>query len=621
MNRFLPKNTFTLLLAVVLLAGQTGAVQVEPTEQGHWSKEAPAPDQSPIGVSRLSEADAAEVTSSGQMPKSDRISDTRAGVVSTKDGLRLRLVTDIGNVRVYVKESGQVSYSVRIETDARQPDARTLIQQFVVTARSTPTGVSITGQVPTREYRGRRWVDFDVSVPRNYELDINTGAGNIQVEDIEGRVSLVSSGGNISAGRVGGPSAAGARLETQGGHIQVQAVNGELRAITAGGLITANTVRGDATMRTGGGHVRAGLIAGNARLETGGGNISVQRVLAEVSAVTGGGQVEIGEAAGPIRARTGGGVVRVQRVSGPTDVNTGGGSIYLSEIQHAVRASTGAGSITAFFVPEAKLLGPSQLFSGQGDVVVYLPRELAITISAVIETPAEHQIVVDPQLPLKISYLRSGGGQQEVRGECTLNGGGEVLRIRTTAGNIRLKLSDPAMQLRQHDSQKRRLKQREEMHQKQPMQQEQEVLAQKLAQAEAQADYEQNRQAAEQARRQAVEQVRGEASRLAALQQRFEKLFIGGVRVDPEEQQKRLSHYVAPDYPDVARDAGIEGSVRLQMVVAEDGTVSDVRVQKGERILADAAQVAVRQWRYEPTVIEDKSVKVVTRVTVVFRLD
>ncbi len=616
MNRFFPNTIFSILLAMVLFAGQSGAAPAGRVEQGHWSSEAPAPDQSPSGISRVPDADteATEAPSQGQTPSRDRISDTRAGVVATKDGLRLRLVTDMGNVRVQVKESGQVSYSVRIETDARQPDARALIRQFVVTARSTPSGVTLTGQVPTREYRGRRWVEFDVNVPRDYELDIQTGAGNVQVEDIEGRVSLVTNGGNISAGRVGGSAAAGARLETQGGHINVREVKGDLRAFTAGGLITANVVRGDATMRTGGGHVRAGSISGVARLETGGGNISVQRALAEVTAITGGGQVDIGEAAGPIRAHTGGGVVRVQRVSGPTDVNTGGGSIYLSEIQHAVRASTGAGSITAFFVPEAKLGGLSQLISGQGDVVVYLPRELAITINAVIETPAEHRIVADPQLPLKVTYLRSGSGPQEVHGECTLNGGGEILRIRTTAGNIRLKLADPTLQLRQQEIQKKQLKQREELLHKQMMQSEQE------AQAQAQFYSEQSRLAVEQAKQQAVEQAR-EASRLAALQQRFERLFIGGVRVDPEVQQKRLIHYVAPDYPDVARDAGIEGSVRLQVVVGEDGSVSDVRVQRGERILADAALAAVRQWRYEPAVIEGRNVKVVTRVTVVFRLD
>jgi len=71
----------------------------------------------------------------------------------------------------------------------------------------------------------------------------------------------------------------------------------------------------------------------------------------------------------------------------------------------------------------------------------------------------------------------------------------------------------------------------------------------------------------------------------------------------------------------VAREVGIKGNVRLQVVVAEDGTVSDARVLSAEKILADAALAAVRQWRYQPTLIDGKPVKVVTKVTVVFRLD
>ena len=616
----LHKKALSILLAAAFLAGQTGAALPEPWTQGPSEKERPAPEQSPTAFPRLPEPDPAEEASPADAQQGDRISEVKAGVMATKDGLRLRLVTDIGNVRIHVKEPGQVSYTVRIEADSRTPDARALVQQFVVTSRSLPAGVSLTGQVPWKEFHERLWVDFDVNVPRNYELEVQTGAGNIQAEDIDGRVSLVTAGGNISAGRVGGPTAAGARLETQGGHISVQEVNGELRASTGGGHITANSIQGEATLRTGGGHVRVGEITGIARLDTGGGNISVQRALAEVTANTGGGQVDIGEAGGPIRARTGGGVIRVLRVTGPTDLNTGAGSIFLTQVQGPVRASTGAGTITAFFVPESKLFGTSQLISGLGDVVVYLPRDLAMTISAVIATSAEHRIEADPALPLKVSYSSLGGGQQEVRGECTLNGGGEILRIRTTAGNIRLKLSDPAMQLQQNENMKKRLKQRVELQESRRLQQQEEQSrGEKLAQA--QVYYEQGRQqAAEEARQQAAEMAR-EPSRLGEFQQRIYMLVTGGARVEPEEQQKKLIHSVQPEYPDVAREAGIQGSVRLQVVIAEDGTVSDARVLAGEKILADAALAAVRQWRYQPTLLEGKPVKVVTRVKVEFRLD
>ena len=411
-------------------------------------------------------------------PERRHLVEEKTGTLPTREGLRLRLVTDLGNVHILTQKSGQVSYKVRIETDARDPEAQNLLKQFAVLASSTPAGAKLTGQLGSRNFRGRLWVSIEVSVPRRYNLDVLTQAGSIETQDIDGRVVLVTSGGNITAERVGGPEAAGARLETQGGHISVQEVNGELRASTAGGHINVANVHGDAFLHSGGGHIRTGTIQGAARLETGGGNISVQRAGGSVTAATGGGQIDFGEATGSIRARTDGGGIRVLRVAGPIQLETGAGNIFLTKVQGAVRASTGVGSITAWFAsdgpagspplgpaPKARrLFGASQLESGHGDIVVYLPRELAVTIEATIERAADHRIEADPALPLKVSYANAGAGGA-VRGEGALNGGGEVLRLKTVAGNIRLRLSDTDPQIRLNERQMEELKRRLELQQ------------------------------------------------------------------------------------------------------------------------------------------------------------
>ncbi|MBI3484001.1 MAG: hypothetical protein HY012_02465, partial [Acidobacteria bacterium] len=121
-------------------------------------------------------------------------------------------------------------------------------------------------------------------------------------------------------------------------------------------------------------------------------------------------------------------------------------------MQGAIRASTAAGTITAWFIPEGKLLGPSQLESGAGDILVYIPRELAISIDATVESPSgefflEHssktttRIDADPAMPLKVTYTGSDPSTRTVRAEAALNGGGEVLRLKTVSGNIRLRYS------------------------------------------------------------------------------------------------------------------------------------------------------------------------------------
>jgi hypothetical protein len=75
-----------------------------------------------------------------------------------------------------------------------------------------------------------------------------------------------------------------------------------------------------------------------------------------------------------------------------------------------------------------------------GDVYVYLPVDVRLTIDAAIDAAAGHQIVCD--FPLTIQGDREEFAPQTIRGHGTLNGGGEVLRIRTVSGNIEIRKLD-----------------------------------------------------------------------------------------------------------------------------------------------------------------------------------
>ena len=77
---------------------------------------------------------------------------------------------------------------------------------------------------------------------------------------------------------------------------------------------------------------------------------------------------------------------------------------------------------------------------------------------------------------------------------------------------------------------------------------------------------------------------------------------------------------VAPEYPVIARNAGVEGMVIIEAVIAVDGTVRDARVLRSHPLLDRAAVDAVRQWRYEPTRLNGQPVPVIVTVTVQFRL-
>jgi TonB family protein len=71
---------------------------------------------------------------------------------------------------------------------------------------------------------------------------------------------------------------------------------------------------------------------------------------------------------------------------------------------------------------------------------------------------------------------------------------------------------------------------------------------------------------------------------------------------------RRAKVKVAPVYPDLARKMNITGTVKIQVVVAPNGTVKDAKVVGGHPVLAGAALDAVKKWRFEPASVESSGV-------------
>jgi protein TonB len=83
-------------------------------------------------------------------------------------------------------------------------------------------------------------------------------------------------------------------------------------------------------------------------------------------------------------------------------------------------------------------------------------------------------------------------------------------------------------------------------------------------------------------------------------------------------QASKLISKVEPVYPPQARAAGIEGTVTLGVTIGEDGHVESVDPKEGHPLLAAAAADAVRQWVYQPTLLNGTPCAVVTTVTLTF---
>ena len=92
----------------------------------------------------------------------------------------------------------------------------------------------------------------------------------------------------------------------------------------------------------------------------------------------------------------------------------------------------------------------------------------------------------------------------------------------------------------------------------------------------------------------------------------------GPVRVGGNIRTPTRTHGVEPAYPPTARAAGIQGVIILEIVIGEDGAVSNARVLRSIPLLDQAALDAVRQWRYEPTLLNGVPTPVIMTVTVNF---
>jgi TonB family protein len=555
-------------------------------------------------------------------PGSQHASAVRSGAMDTKDGLTLRLTTDLGSVNIVPLEAGAppvVRYTVRIETDARGRAAQQLFETYSLKAKPISSGVEISGMLPPQAGRtadAQFWVQFEVVVPRGYSIEVNTEAGDITTGEIGGTAALHTQGGNIKTGRIGASGLrdaswgrSSARLETEGGHIQVLDVAGGLTAFTGGGHINVGNIAGDASLRTGGGHIRAGQIGGRAELETAGGNITVAHAGNFVSVKTGGGQIDFGEVRGSVHAQTGGGGIRVMYVSGPMELESSSGSICLTRVAGALQAATSGGTITAWINPDApsgggnvRLAGASQLASGNGDIIVFLPRNLAANIDATVANGSERHIEADPALHLAIQASANGAGL--VHAMAVLNGGGAPLKLRTTSGKIRLQYLDSEIALHQTlvreqvDRLNTRLKENGFTQVLFPygVGPTSPALAEAPAPPEAKTDW------------------------LESWLVNLEIAFRGGITEDPDDFQRRLVNFPKPSYPALAQRAGLQGMVKIQVRVKKDGSIEVQKLLEGDPTLADAAITAVKQWRAKPASINGKPVEVISTVTFNFQL-
>lgn len=223
----------------------------------------------------------------------DRVADTPVGYDITdtvkesfkvKDGGTLYLELDFGDIDVEVGSGEMVQIimkrTVRVNDEDEAQDVLSRTHEYSFEQRGNDVMIESRYQPD----KGRSWgkwgnrnrfkVTLQILVPEAYNVDFQTGAGNIGIEDLEGEVNGRTGAGNISLGNVGGI----VEITSGAGNISVSRATNRVEVHTGAGNIDLKDVLGFIRANTGAGNVTARISSqpeSDSRLESGAGNVTV----------------------------------------------------------------------------------------------------------------------------------------------------------------------------------------------------------------------------------------------------------------------------------------------------------------------------------------------------------
>jgi hypothetical protein len=281
------------------------------------------------------------------------------------------------------------------------------------------------------KWNGRVITDVRVQPPRVLrQVVVETEAGQVEVRDVRAPVNVNSGGGSVLCDRITGPLA----VRTGGGDLVIGNVNGSVRVNSASGMVRLRQASGEATLETAGGDIIVDEVGGGLYALTGAGNIEVGRAGGRVEAHTRGGLVRVREAAGEVVAESLGGGVWIGSAKGVRCESTAG-AVKLSAVSGQVQVRTIVGSILAELQMGRPLLN-SLLSAARGDITVWIPSGLALTVAAIADSPRSRIVSEFREIPVTNLTL-DGELRSMARG--SLNGGGPVLKVAAGDGVVYLR--------------------------------------------------------------------------------------------------------------------------------------------------------------------------------------
>ena len=200
-------------------------------------------------------------------------------------GGRLEMEDISGDVTVRSWEKNRVQITEELRMDVfTRGEAEEILKRSKNKYSQRGKTVSVTG------FKNRRInQNFEIFVPTQFDLNINTSGGDMSVMDLTGDIELKTSGGNIELSNITGSSS----VHTSGGNLDFDNINGRLTAKTSGGSINMKNISDEANVTTSGGNIVVVNAKNNVSVHTSGGNLDITEVSGNVTGKTSGGSINV----------------------------------------------------------------------------------------------------------------------------------------------------------------------------------------------------------------------------------------------------------------------------------------------------------------------------------------
>jgi hypothetical protein len=273
--------------------------------------------------------------------------------------------------------------------------------------------------------------DLQLNIPRQMQkVNIGNRFGAVEATDLDGQLLIKAGAGPLLIDRIGGFVDA----QTGGGEIHVGRINGSLHCVSGGGNIYVDHTGGEANCDTAGGEIVVKESGGRAALWTDGGNISIDRAGGAVNARSAEGLIEVLQAAGIVTAQTRAGAIEIGSARG-VKAESAMGQVRVKGTSGPLRISTAAGAIMAELM-NGMILEDSSLVAGAGDITVFIPSNLSISVVAASQSNGPRRIYSDFN---EVRVTNTGMFQAPVTAQGSINGGGPMLNLSAASGVIFLK--------------------------------------------------------------------------------------------------------------------------------------------------------------------------------------